>query len=72
MPSIATLDETALQAPCDIRCTTDTGVAGSKIARYLRMRQIVDLEPSITKRYRLYADVRTQQRMDESANRDLS
>ncbi|MFO1459290.1 MAG: TIGR02391 family protein [Verrucomicrobiota bacterium] len=68
MPAIPPLDETKLEAICEVLGETDGGLTGSEIARYLRACDIPDLSPTSTKRHRLYDALRAKQREDRCAN----
>ncbi len=68
MAAIPALDETHLEAICEVLAATDNGLTGSEIGRYLRQCGIPDPMPSYTKRHRLYEALRAKQREDRCAN----
>jgi uncharacterized protein (TIGR02391 family) len=70
--AIRPIDETHLEAICDVLGTTTGGLTGSEIGRYLRECGIADLQPDITKRHRLFAALRERQRQDNCANNVLA
>jgi uncharacterized protein (TIGR02391 family) len=68
MAAIPPLDETQLEAVCEVLGPTDGGLTGSEIGRYLRECGIPDPLPNYTKRHRLYEALRAKQRLDGCAN----
>jgi uncharacterized protein (TIGR02391 family) len=71
MPAHPPFNEPNLQAIADILGDTDTGLTGSEIGRYLRECGIPDLEPSLTKRHRLYTALAAKQNTDRCSNNIL-
>jgi len=72
MAAILPLDETHIEALCEVLGATDSGLTGSEITRYLRECGIPDPQPSQTKRYRLLEALRAKQRDDGCANHVLA
>ncbi len=68
MAAIPKIDETHLQAVCDIIGDTSEGLTGSEIGRLLVQCDINDPEPAMTKRHRLFVALRTRQDKDRCAN----
>lgn len=68
MAAIPKIDETHLQAVCDIIGDTSEGLTGSEIGRLLAQCNIEDLEPAMTKRHRLFLALKTKQEKDRCAN----
>ena len=68
MPAIPSIDESQLEAICEVLGATDNGLTGSEIGRYLRDCDIPDPEPNMTKRIRLYDALKEKQRQDKCAN----
>lgn len=68
MAAIQKLDETHLQAVCDIIGDTSEGLTGSEIGRLLSQCGINDPEPAMTKRHRLFIALRTKQDNDRCSN----
>lgn len=68
MPAIPSFDESVLQKLCDVLADTNTGLTGAAIARALAQCSIADLDPTITKRHRLFAALFQRQRTDRCAN----
>jgi uncharacterized protein (TIGR02391 family) len=68
MAAIPKLDETHLQAVCDIIGDTSEGLTGSEMGRLLSHCGINDPEPTMTKRHRLFLALRTRQDKDGCAN----
>jgi len=68
MAAIPKLDETHLQAVCDIIGDTSEGLTGSEIGRLLSQCGINDPEPTMTKRHRLFIALSTKQDKDGCAN----
>jgi len=68
MPAIPSLDETHLQAVCDVLGDTGLGLTGSEIGKHLHACNIPDPFPSQTKRHRLFEALVKKQRQDECAN----
>jgi uncharacterized protein (TIGR02391 family) len=65
MPAIPPIDESQLEALCNVLADTS---AGLRIGRYLRECAIHDPTPEQTKRVRLFEALRTKQRHDGCAN----
>src|SRR3990172_1429486 len=72
MAVIPSLDETHLEAICDVLGATSDGMTGSEIGRYLRECSIPDPLPDHTKRHRLFEALRAKQREDRCANNVLA
>lgn len=72
MPAIPCIDETHLEAICEVLGATEGGLTGSEIGRYLREFGIEDPEPNNTKRIRLFAALRARQRRDGCSNNALA
>jgi uncharacterized protein (TIGR02391 family) len=72
MAAISNLDETHLQAICDIIGDTSEGLTGSEIGRLLAHCGIQDPAPSMTKRHRLFLALRARQEADGCANHVLN
>jgi uncharacterized protein (TIGR02391 family) len=70
--SISSIDETQLEAICEVLGATDTGLTGSEIGRYLKQCGINDPLPNFTKRHRLYEALLSRQRQDGCANNVLA
>lgn len=68
MAAVPCLDETHLEALCEVLGETSGGLTGSEIGRYLQQCGIPDPSPSLTKRYRLLEALREKQRQDRCAN----
>jgi len=68
MAAISILDDNSLQAICDIIADTQSGLTGSKIGRLLQQQGIIDSDPMITKRHRLFAALNKKQQKDKCAN----
>ena len=68
MASIPIFDAAHLQGICDIIADTSSGLSGSEIGRLLYALGIDDLQPSITKRHRLFAALDERQRRDACGN----
>jgi hypothetical protein len=68
MATIPKLDETYLQAVCDIIGDTSEGPTGSEMGRLLSQCGINDPEPMMTKRHRLFLALRIRQDKDGCAN----
>jgi uncharacterized protein (TIGR02391 family) len=71
MPAYPSFNEPNLQAIADILGNTSTGLTGSEIGRYLQECGIPDLEPSLTKRHRLYNALAAKQQTDRCGNNVL-
>lgn len=65
---IPSFSEANLEEVSNFLCDTSTGLTGSEIARYLRASGIEDVNPSMTKRIRLYEALPEKQRLDRCAN----
>lgn len=72
MAAIPSIDDPTLQALCEILGATDTGLSGSEIGRFLAECNIEDIEPSLTKRHRLFRALRSKQLQDRCANNVLN
>ena len=72
MAAIPVLDETHLEAICEVLGATDDGLTGSEIGRYLRDCGIPDPLPTYTKRHRLYEALRAKQCQDGCSNHVLA
>jgi len=72
MPAIDSLDDNMLQKLCDVLADTSDGLKGSEITRALGQCGIADLQPTITKRHRLFAALADRQSRDGCANNVLS
>ena len=68
MPTISSFSEQQLEAICDVLGDTNTGLTGSEIGRILAQCGIEDLDPSLTKRHRLYNALKQRQQRDHCAN----
>jgi uncharacterized protein (TIGR02391 family) len=72
MAAIPKLDETRLQAICDILADTSTGLTGSEIGQLLGRCSISDPLPEMTKRHRLFQALKEKQDRDGCANNVLA
>jgi uncharacterized protein (TIGR02391 family) len=72
MAAIPKIDETRLQAVCDVLGDTSSGFTGSEIGQLLERCAVPDLEPTITKRKRLFEALRRKQERDGCANNVLA
>lgn len=72
MALVPSIDVATLEALCDILGATDTGLTGSEIGRFLVECRIEDLEPSMTKRHRLFRALNSKQKQDNCANNVLA
>lgn len=68
MPAIPKLDENILQEICNFIGDTNSGLSGSEIGRLLFESGINDLEPTITKRIRLFEALKDRQENDRCSN----
>jgi len=68
MSVIPKLDENILQEICSLIGDTDSGLSGSEIGRLLSQCGIDDLEPTITKRVRLFEALKGRQGKDGCSN----
>lgn len=68
MGAVPVIDETKLEAICEVLADTESGLTGSEIGRYLRECGIPDPIPSFTKRHRLYEALRIKQQQDRCSN----
>jgi uncharacterized protein (TIGR02391 family) len=68
MAAIPCLDESHLEAICEVIGDTSSGLTGSEIGRYLNECGIADPFPTDTKRRRLYQALRAKQLEDGCAN----
>jgi len=65
---IPSFSEANLEQVSNYLGDTSTGLTGSEIERYLRDSEIEDVNPSMTKRIRLYEALAKKQRLDRCAN----
>src|SRR4030043_1455024 len=72
MSAIPKLDENVLQSICDVLGDTGSGLTGAEIGKALSQAGIEDPDPSMTKRYRLFAALRQRQEKDECSNNVLA
>ena len=72
MAAIPSLNESHLQALCEVLGDTTSGLSGSEIGRYLSECNIPDPTPTLTKRFRLLEALRAKQRADRCANNVLA
>ena len=72
MPALSSLDDNSLQAICDVVGDTSSGLTGSEIGRLLIQQNILDVDPMITKRHRLFLALQTKQNKDKCANNVLA
>jgi len=72
MAAIPKLNETHLQALCDVIGDTRQGLTGSEIGRLLGRCGIEDPFPGVTKRHRLFEALRVRQTKDGCANNVLN
>jgi uncharacterized protein (TIGR02391 family) len=72
MPAIQQINESHLEAICNILGDTGSGLTGSEIGKLLARCNINDPEPSITKRVRLFAALRLKQGRDNCSNNVLN
>ncbi len=70
--TITSLDEPVLQKLCAVLADTSTGLTGSEIGRYLQYCGILDPEPLLTKRIRLFQALHKRQTEDRCANNVIS
>lgn len=68
MATIPILDDNTLQAICDVIGETSSGLTGSEMGRLLRQQGINDIEPTVTKRFRLFLALQNKQNRDKCAN----
>ena len=68
MSAIPKLDENILQEICNLIGDTDSGLSGSEISKLLLQCSINDIEPTITKRVRLFEALKGQQEKDGCSN----
>lgn len=68
MSVIPKLDENILQEICNLIGDTDSGLSGSEISKLLFQCGINDMEPTITKRVRLFEALKGQQEKDGCSN----
>ena len=66
--AIASFDETHLEQICAVLAETSAGLTGPEIGSLLAQLGIVDPEPTITKRKRLFAALCNRQRHDKCGN----
>src|SRR5438309_10049939 len=72
MAAIPKINETRLQAICDVVGDTFAGLTGTEIGQLLARCRIPDPELMITKRKRLFEALRTKQERDHCANNVLT
>ncbi len=72
MPSYPPFNPNTLEAICDILADTATGLTGSEIGQLLGRQGIRDVDPTITKRKRLFAALNQRQNEDRCANNVLA
>lgn len=65
---VKSFNEANLEQVCNVLGDTSTGLTGSEIGRYLNECRIIDLNPGMTKRMRLFEALVTRQRSDGCAN----
>lgn len=68
MAAVPKLDEANLRAVCDILGDTASGLTGGEIGQRLNECAIADLDPTLTKRHRLFGALKEKQRADGCAN----
>jgi uncharacterized protein (TIGR02391 family) len=68
MAAIPKIDENSLQEICNVIAETNSGLSGSEIARLLSQAGIEDIDPTVTKRHRLFAALNSRQEKDNCAN----
>lgn len=68
MAAIPSIEDTHLEAICNVLGDTSGGLTGTEIGRYLRECGIADPLPSMTKRHRLFEALRIKQADDRCAN----
>jgi uncharacterized protein (TIGR02391 family) len=68
MSVIPSIDEAVLQRICEILADTSTGLTGTEIGKYLRILNIIDPLPNMTKRIRLYEALAQRQQKDNCGN----
>jgi uncharacterized protein (TIGR02391 family) len=66
------LDESHLEAICEVLGDTSAGLTGSEIGRYLDACGIKDSNPGLTKRYRLFTALQARQATDGCSNNVLA
>jgi uncharacterized protein (TIGR02391 family) len=72
MPAIPKINESHLEAICNVIGNTSKGLTGSEIGKFLVICKINDPEPSITKRVRLFEALRLKQNRDNCSNNVLN
>lgn len=72
MTAIPKIDENILQQFCNVVGDTTSGLTGSEIGQLLSQAGIDDLQPTITKRTRLFEALRTRQDKDGCSNNILA
>lgn len=72
MAAIPSLDDNSLRAICNLIGDTSAGLTGSEIGRLLAQQNITDVDPMITKKYRLFAALQSKQNKDNCANNILA
>lgn len=72
MTPLPALQETQLRAISDILGDTTLGLTGSEIGEVLRGCGIEDIQPTGTKRHRLFEALRARQQKDRSANQIIA
>jgi len=68
MTQIPSIQKNILEKACDVLGDTETGLTGSEIGKYLRQCNIVDVNPGMTKRIRLFEALEQKQDKDRCAN----
>ena len=66
--TIPSFDTTHLEEICNVLADTDTGLTGSEIGKLLRRISATDVQPSITKRVRLFEALLAKQQCDGCGN----
>lgn len=72
MAAIPKLSQNILRSLSDMFGDTGAGLTGSEIGRSLEESDILDVEPAITKRHRLFAALNSKQEKDGCANNILA
>ena len=62
--TIEKFSEENLQAICDVLADTYTGLTGSEIYQLLSQLSIPDINPTMTKRHRLFSALVAKQKQD--------
>lgn len=69
---IAKFDKTSLQAICDVLGDTEKGLTGSEIGDLLDQTEIDDIEPLMSKRYRIFEALVAKQEEDACGDHVIS